>query len=160
MYCDLLAKSWFSNYQLTCINPSAPIDLQTPWSKSGKVRISRSQIDINLIFQALRKMLVKANAMHATETNGESLSPMIAAFLTEPLKPWVYCWLIIVGFHALRYEHVQMKSTTTIRNASKLNRADYGVTYIKSCQNWNTFKKSSRSSYDLMMWHLPCFFVF
>ena len=58
-------------------------------------------------------------------TNGESLSPIMAAFLTVPLNPFVYSVLILVGDQARRYEQVQMNSTATIRKASKLNKADY-----------------------------------
>ena len=70
------------------------------------------------------KMLVKAKTMQAADTNGDRRSPIMAAFLTDPLKPWVNSVLILVGFHARKYELVQMNSTTTIKKDSKLNKAD------------------------------------
>ena len=71
--------------------------------------------------QSLKKILAKARARHAPLTIGEHLSPIIAAFLTMPLKPFVYSVLIRVWFQARKYEHVQIKSTTHTINASKLN---------------------------------------
>ena len=92
---------------------------------------------------------MKANMTHAPDTKGDSLSPIIAAFFTVPLNPCVYSVLMAVGDHALRYEQVQMKSTTTIRKASKLNKADYKQPH--SCQWQNLQKKfETLTMFDLL----------
>jgi len=45
-------------------------------------------------------MLVAAKKRHAPDTIGERRSPIMAAFLTAPLNPWVYSVLILVGDQA------------------------------------------------------------
>ena len=67
---------------------------------------------------------MNAKIRHAPLTIGDSRSPIMAAFLTVPLKPCVYSVLIMVGLQARKYEQVQIKSTTTMRNDSKLNKAE------------------------------------
>ena len=49
----------------------------------------------------LTNILATANIRHADATNGESLSPTTAAFLTNPLKPFLYSVLIRAGYQAL-----------------------------------------------------------
>ena len=56
----------------------------------------------HLVSHSLMKRFVKANKMQAPETIGESRSPMMAAFLTAPLNPFVYSVFIIVGDQARR----------------------------------------------------------
>jgi hypothetical protein len=59
---------------------------------------------------------------HPAETQGLKRSPILAAFQKNPRNP-VFCSKM-AGNCIFRYVHVQITSSTTVRNEWKLNKAD------------------------------------